>query len=169
MISSKTYACHYIIDLANSKGSYHRRHAPDIGTCSPFGAQDDFWRAVLSGLDVVCEVMSHPTSVPKICNFDRDGVHSLCYIFLACFLWRGSLVEGNTGYSLRKVLATFSSARLRCAGKGAHLRSLFLVFLIIVGAVGRNRICKAEYLPHRLGRCSGNCSTSRHNAVLRSR
>lgn len=95
--------------------SYHRRHAPDIGTCPPLGAQDDLWRAVLSGLDIVCEVMSHPASVPKICNFDRDGIHSFCYIFLACFLWRGSLVEGDTGYSLRKVLTASSSARLKCA------------------------------------------------------
>ena len=97
--------------------SYHRRHAPDIGTCPPLGAQDDFWRAVLSGLDIVCEVMSHPTSVAKICDFDRDGVHSFCYIFLACFLWRGSLVEGNTGYSLRKVLTASSSAPFRRAEK----------------------------------------------------
>ena len=162
MISSKTYACHYtVVDLTDSKLSYHSRHAPNIGTCPPFGAQDDFWRAVLSGLDIICEVVSDPASVSKICNLDRYSVHSSCYIFLACLLWRSRFVQGDTGYGLGKIFTGYFVSSVELYGRrNLHSRGLFLVFLVIVGAVGRTRICQTKHFSHRFGRCSGSYSTT---------
>ena len=57
-------------DLKGGVKTYHSRHAPDIGTRAPFGAEDDFWGSVLSGLDIVCEVVAHPARIAQICNLD---------------------------------------------------------------------------------------------------
>jgi hypothetical protein len=56
-----------------SAHSYHCRHTPDVSTGTPFAAEYNFWRPVLSGLDVVREMVSDPTGVPEICNFDRNS------------------------------------------------------------------------------------------------
>jgi hypothetical protein len=43
--------------------TYHRRHAPYVCACSPFRAEDDFGRSILTGLNVIGEMMAHPACV----------------------------------------------------------------------------------------------------------
>ena len=61
-----------VLGLGGMKdGTYHGGHAPDVGAGAPFGAEDDFWGAVLSSLNIVCEVVAYPTGIAKICYFYR--------------------------------------------------------------------------------------------------
>ncbi len=75
----------------NGINTYHGRHAPDVRTSTPFGAEDHLRGSVLAGLDVVGEMMADPTSVPQIRNLDRYGIHCRIYFFLA-------LVFGGPGF-----------------------------------------------------------------------
>lgn len=54
--------------------AYHRSHAPDISAGAPFTSEDDFRRAVLAGLDIVCKVVSNPTGVTQIGYLDGDNI-----------------------------------------------------------------------------------------------
>lgn len=74
----------------------HARHAPDVGGSAPLCTQDDLWRAILPGLDVVCEMVVHPAGIAEIGNLDGDdfdgregsgGFHGSC----------GSRVGGGFG------------------------------------------------------------------------
>lgn len=77
--------------------TYHSRHAPDVRTSTPFGAKDHFRRPVLASLDVVGEMMAHPTSVPQIRNLDRYGVHCRVNLFLALVLGGPGFVQRDAG------------------------------------------------------------------------
>ena len=55
--------------------SYHCGHTPDVGTCAPFGSEDDLWRAVLSGLDIVREVVTDPASITQIGNLYGNDLY----------------------------------------------------------------------------------------------
>lgn len=50
--------------------AYHSSHTPYVSTGAPFGAQNDFWRTILSSLNIICEVMADPARVPEIGNLD---------------------------------------------------------------------------------------------------
>ena len=63
------------VSLLGIEETYHGCHAPDVGAGPPFGAENNFWGTVLSGLDVVCEVMTDPAGVPEICYFDGYDLH----------------------------------------------------------------------------------------------
>ena len=54
---------------------YHCGHAPDVGTCAPFGSEDDFWRAVLSGLNIVREVVTDPAGITQVGNLDGNDFY----------------------------------------------------------------------------------------------
>lgn len=58
------------------RGVYHCSHTPHICTRAPFRSQDDFRRSILPGLNVVCEVMSHPARVSEIRNLHRDDFNT---------------------------------------------------------------------------------------------
>jgi hypothetical protein len=60
------------VGVAVDEKAYHGGHTPYVCTSTPFAAQDDFGRAVLSRLDVVCKMMPDPAGVAKIGNLDRD-------------------------------------------------------------------------------------------------
>lgn len=69
--------------------AYHCSHAPDISAGSPFASEDDFWRAVLAGLNIVCEVVSNPAGVTQIGYLNGDNIdgvlvagHGLVCIFV---------------------------------------------------------------------------------------
>lgn len=47
---------------------HHACHAPHIRAGTPLSTQDNFWRAVLSCLNVVREMMANPASVAEISN-----------------------------------------------------------------------------------------------------
>jgi hypothetical protein len=55
-------------------GTHHCSHAPDVGTSAPFGSEDDFWGSVLSGLNVIGEVVAHPAGIAQISNLHRYGL-----------------------------------------------------------------------------------------------
>ena len=73
--------------------TYHGRHAPHIRTSTPFGAENDFRGSVLASLDVVGEMMAHPTSVTQIRNLNRNRVHCRINLFLALTLGRPTFVQ----------------------------------------------------------------------------
>ena len=75
-----------------SRQAYHSSHTPDISTRAPFGTENNFWRPILSGLDVVCEMVTDPACIPKICNLDRNCIHSFVYLFLTGFFWGGRFI-----------------------------------------------------------------------------
>lgn len=66
-------------DVVAWRQTYHSCHAPDVSAGTPFAAKNDFWRSVLSRLDVVCEVVPNPAGVAEICNLHRD--------LLECNVW----------------------------------------------------------------------------------
>ena len=77
--------------------AYHSCHTPYIRAGAPFCPQDDFGRAVLTGLDVVSKVVAYPTSVTQISDLDRNGVHRSVDIILTLVPWRTAFVERNAG------------------------------------------------------------------------
>jgi len=54
--------------------TYHGRHAPNVGTSAPLGSKNDLRRSILPRLDIIGEMMSNPTSVAEVSNFDRNDV-----------------------------------------------------------------------------------------------
>lgn len=68
--------------------TYHGSHTPNIRASTPLGTQNDLGRPILSGLDVVCEVVVHPARVSEICNLDTDNV-KLHVVHVALVATRG--------------------------------------------------------------------------------
>lgn len=62
---------------------YHSCHAPDISACAPFGAQNDFRRAILSSLYVVGKVMPYPACISQVGDLDGYSLHGGCNLLLA--------------------------------------------------------------------------------------
>ena len=63
--------------ISGAADAYHAGHTPDIGTRTPLGTENDFWRAVLSRLDVVGKVMPDPAGVAKISNLDGYQIYAV--------------------------------------------------------------------------------------------
>ena len=84
MISSKTCEDCQSLPLVKTVGreAYHSCHAPNVGTCAPFRAKNNFRGAVLAGLDVVSEVMVYPAGIAQIGDFDRYHIGGNCHILL---------------------------------------------------------------------------------------
>lgn len=98
----------------------HCCHAPDVGTCPPLGAENDFRRSILTGLDVIGKVMAHPACISQICNLHRDRLDRRCdflVTFLGHRIGRSSLVERNARDILGK---NVTNARLAVAPVEFH-------------------------------------------------
>lgn len=59
--------------------THQARCGPDVDTRIPPRSEENFWTSILSRLNIVCEMMVHPTCVAEIGNLDRyplqaDGV-----------------------------------------------------------------------------------------------
>ena len=94
--------------------AYHGRHAPDIRTGTPFCAQDDLWRSVLPGLDVVREMVCDPARVSQIGNFDRDDLTDRIVLIgrrFDDFFGGRVVVEGDFGKILLQGITVFGSSR----------------------------------------------------------
>lgn len=50
-------------DMRKSVRAYHRSHGPDISAGTPLGTENDFGRSVLTGLDIVGEVVTDPAGI----------------------------------------------------------------------------------------------------------
>lgn len=85
--------------------THHSGHTPHIGTCAPFGAENNFWRPVLSRLDVVCEMMAHPACIAQIRNLDTNGVHRRSDVFLHFRFRTAGFVEGYAANVFGYVIA----------------------------------------------------------------
>lgn len=103
-------------------GAYHGGHAPYVSACSPLGAEDYLWRAVLACLDVVGKVVVYPAGIPEIGNLDADdvaGLHVVGLALLACRReGRGGLVQRDARHFPRQ-----------------EIRRLFPLFLVLLGVV----------------------------------
>lgn len=83
---------------------YHASHAPNVSAGTPFCSQYHLRRSILTGLDVVGEMVAHPACIAQIGNLDGDDA-SVDLIFTVP---RRSLVKGNTrNLSLQEVAASF--------------------------------------------------------------
>ena len=61
-------------NVLSLSSTYHRGHTPDISAGPPFRPQNDLRRPVLSGLNIIGEVVIHPTCITEIGNLDADYV-----------------------------------------------------------------------------------------------
>eukprot|EP00010_Vexillifera_abyssalis_P002038 CAMPEP_0201549234 /NCGR_PEP_ID=MMETSP0173_2-20130828/5722_1 /ASSEMBLY_ACC=CAM_ASM_000268 /TAXON_ID=218659 /ORGANISM="Vexillifera sp., Strain DIVA3 564/2" /LENGTH=123 /DNA_ID=CAMNT_0047958843 /DNA_START=394 /DNA_END=765 /DNA_ORIENTATION=+ len=52
-------------------------HGPEIDGCRIVTAGDDFWSAILPGLDITCEMLVNPACVAEISNFYLDLFESV--------------------------------------------------------------------------------------------
>jgi hypothetical protein len=66
---------------------HHSSHTPYVCAGAPFCAQDYFRRAVLSRLNVVCEMVPNPTCVTQIGNLDRNNVDTIRLVLFEFFRW----------------------------------------------------------------------------------
>jgi hypothetical protein len=99
VISSKV--CGWVVSASflgkrwmNIVSTHHSSHTPDVGTGAPLRPEDDFGRAVLSCLNVVCEVVSNPACITQIGDFDGNDIDAFGFVFVEFF--RGLDVCGLT-------------------------------------------------------------------------
>jgi len=71
-----------ISDSSPYTKTYHSSHAPHIRASTPLRAQNHLRRAVLSCLNVVCEMMAHPTRVTQIRNLHRYLLDTIALLYL---------------------------------------------------------------------------------------
>ena len=57
--------------------THHTSHTPHIRASTPLRAQNHLRRPVLSCLDIVREMMSHPARIPQIGNLDGDPIDAV--------------------------------------------------------------------------------------------
>ena len=98
--------------------TYHAGHTPDIGTGSPLATQDDLGRSVLACLDVVGEVVRHPTRIAQIGNlYIDDGPPSFPLLLIASRAAAGpGLIQGNTRDLLGKNIAGWKRTLITVLG-----------------------------------------------------
>lgn len=104
---------------AEFRRTYHTRHTPYIRTCTPFGPQNNFGRAILSCLDVVGKVVTDPTGIPQISDFDRDNI-----AFRFVFRFFGGFIQGYAGYFTFEEVTSECQLQLRSA-TGHHAYAVF--------------------------------------------
>lgn len=90
--------------------AYHGCHTPHVGTRAPFRAQNYLWGAVLAGLDIVCEVVAHPTGVAQVGDLDGYHVSGDDHVFLHLGFRCAALVQGDASNVLGQDVAGLLSA-----------------------------------------------------------
>jgi hypothetical protein len=84
-------------------GPYHAGHTPNVGAGTPFSSQYNLGRSILSGLNVVGEMVAHPACVAQVGNLDGNDAG----IDLVFTVPRRALVKRNTRhFSLQEITAT---------------------------------------------------------------
>jgi hypothetical protein len=76
VISSNVCAVQHVINNIKMHTTHHGSHTPDISACTPLRAENDLWGPILSGLDVVGEMVSNPARIPQISNLYGNGLEA---------------------------------------------------------------------------------------------